>query len=286
MNFLPALRARNRSRECELLSINLGPFAVPLGSLFVLTGLAVATGAGHLAGRRQQVGIGNVLTDMLLVALLAARLVFVALWFDVYRAAPWSILDIRDGGFDVWSGVVAALLAAVWTGWRKPVLRRPLMIGLIAGVLVWAALSGTSRALDAATGQTLPSVNLKTLAGEPADISAMTRGKPSVVNLWASWCPPCRREMPVLAAAQKHETSVNFVFVNQGEDAAKAQRYLSQSQLSLSNVLLDTSTEFGRAAGSAGLPTTFFYDASGRLVDTHLGELSAATLASKLISLR
>lgn len=269
-----------------MLSVNVGPFAVPVGSLFVLTGLAVAAGVGHLAGRRQQVGIGNVLTDMLLVALLAARLVFVAFWFDVYRAAPWSILDIRDGGFDVWGGVVAALLAAVWAGWRKPALRRPLMIGLMAGGLVWAALSGTSRALDSATGKFLPTVNLKTLAGEPADIAAMAQGKPSVVNLWASWCPPCRREMPVLAAAQKQDTSVNFFFVNQGEDAAAAQRYLSQSQLSLSNVLLDTGTEFGRAAGSGGLPTTFFYDASGRLVDTHLGELSAATLASKLISLR
>ena len=284
MIFWPALRAQNK--EYELLSINLGPFAVPLGQLFVLTGLVVATGAGYLAGRRQQVGIGNVLMDMLLVAMLAARLVFVAIWFDVYRTAPWSILDIRDGGFHVWGGLVAALLVVAWAGWRKPALRQPLVIGLTAGVLVWAALTGTSRALDAATSQSLPSVSLKTLAGEPADIFAMTKGKPSVVNLWASWCPPCRREMPVLAAAQKQETGVNFVFVNQGEDAATAQRYLSQGSFSLSNVLLDAGTGFGRAAGSAGLPTTFFYDANGRLVDTHLGELSAATLASKLSRLR
>ena len=284
MIFWPALRGQNK--ECELLSINVGPLAVPLGQLFVLTGLVVATGAGHLAGRRQQIGIGNVLMDMLLVAMLAARLVFVANWFDVYRAAPWSILDIRDGGFNVWGGLVAALLVAIWTSWRKPALRQPLMIGLAAGVLVWAALSWTSRALDSATSQILSSVNLKTLAGESADISAMTKGKPSVINLWASWCPPCRREMPVLAAAQKQETGVNFVFVNQGEDAATAQRYLSQGSFNLSNVLLNTGAGFGRAAGSAGLPATFFYDAHGRLVDTHLGELSTATLASKLRRLR
>ena len=284
MIFWPALRARNRGYE--LLSINLGPLAVPLSQLFVLTGLVVATGVGHLAGRRQKIGIGNVLMDMLLVAMLAARVVFVVIWFDVYRTAPWSILDIRDGGFNVWGGLVAGLLVAAWAGWRKPALRQPLVIGLTAGVLAWAALSWTSRALDAATGQSLPSVNLKTLAGESADISAITKGKPSVVNLWASWCPPCRREMPVLAAAQKQETGVNFVFVNQGEDAATAQRYLSHGSFSLSNVLLDAGGGFARAAGSAGLPTTFFYDANGRLVDTHLGELSAATLASKLSRLR
>lgn len=269
-----------------MLSINLGPFAVQLSHLFVLAALLAATGVGHLVGRRQKVGIGNVLLDMLLVALLVARLVFVAIWFDLYRAAPWSILDLRDGGFNVWGGLLAALLVAVWSAWRRPALRRPLMIGLAAGVLVWAGLAGVTRALDAATNQNLPSVTLKTLAGEPADIAAMTRGKPAVVNLWATWCPPCRREMPVLAAAQKQETGVNFIFVNQGEDAATAQKYMTQGQLNLANVLLDSGTAFGPAVGSAGLPTTLFYDASGRLVDTHLGELSAASLASKLARLR
>ena len=107
-----------------------------------------------------------------------------------------------------------------------------------------------------------------------------------VVNLWASWCPPCRREMPVLAAAQQRETGVMFVFANQGEDAATAQRYLGDSALHLANVLLDSGTELGRTVGSTALPTTLFYDAGGRLVDTHLGELSAASLASKLNQLR
>ncbi|MDO8775926.1 MAG: TlpA family protein disulfide reductase, partial [Burkholderiaceae bacterium] len=52
------------------------------------------------------------------------------------------------------------------------------------------------------------------------------------------------------------------------------------------NVLLDPSTALGRAIGSTALPTTLFYDASGQLVDTQLGELSAASLASKLNRLR
>ncbi|MDP3863237.1 MAG: TlpA family protein disulfide reductase, partial [Rhodoferax sp.] len=64
------------------------------------------------------------------------------------------------------------------------------------------------------------------------------------------------------------------------------QRYLSTSQLNLVNVLLDPWKALGRAIGSTALPTTLFYDASGQLVDTHLGELSAASLASKLNRLR
>ena len=92
--------------------------------------------------------------------------------------------------------------------------------------------------------------------------------------------------MPVLAAAQQRETGVTFIFVSQGDDAAKVQRYLSSSQLNLSNVLLDSHSEMGHAIGSTALPTSLFYDADGHLVDSHVGALSMATLADKLVALR
>jgi len=246
----------------------------------------VATGVGHLVGRQQQIGIGNSLIDMLWAALLAARLVFIATWFELYRNAPWSMLDIRDGGFTPWAGLVAAAGVALWRGWRRPPLRQPLLWGVTAGLLAWGAMFGVMGALDKASQPGLPTVALTTLAGAPTQLAALAKGKPMVVNLWASWCPPCRREMPVLAAAQQQETQVTFVFANQGEDSAAALRYLSAGPLNLANVLLDPGTALGRAIGSTALPTTLFYDASGQLVDTHLGELSAASLASKLNRLR
>ena len=269
-----------------MLNVNLGPFALQVSHLLLLAALLVATGVGHLVGRQQQIGIGNSLIDMLWAALLAARLAFIATWFELYRNAPWSMLDIRDGGFTPWAGLVAASGVALWRGWRRPPLRQPLLWGVTAGVLAWGAMFGVMGALDKAAKPGLPTVALTTLAGEPTQLAAMAKGKPMVVNLWASWCPPCRREMPVLAAAQQQETQVTFVFANQGEDSAAALRYLSVGQLNLANVLLDPGTALGRAIGSTALPTTLFYDASGQLVDTHLGELSAASLASKLNRLR
>lgn len=266
-----------------MLSVNLGPFALPSGLLLLLAAGVVAAGVGRLVGRGQQTGMGNILTDMLIAAVLASRIAFVALWFDTYRSTPWSMLDIRDGGFTPWAGMAAALLVALWRGWRRPALRKPLALGLAAGALVWGALFGALRLMD---NTALPKVALTTLAGEPADLAALAAGKPMAVNLWASWCPPCRREMPVLAAAQQRETGVRFVFVNQGEDGTTAQRYLSAGRLDLANVLLDPGAALGREVGSGALPTTLFYDANGRLVDTHLGELSAASLASKLNRLR
>lgn len=267
-----------------MLTVNLGPLPVPITLLLLMGALFVAAGTGRLAGRGQQTGIGNILTDMLIAAVLVARIAFVVIWFDTYRGMPWwSMLDIRDGGFTPWAGMAAALLVAVWRGWRRAALRKPLALGLAAGALAWGAMFGAILMMD---NTALPKVSLTTLAGEPADLAALAAGKPMAVNLWASWCPPCRREMPVLAAAQKQETEVRFVFANQGEDGTTAQHYLDAARLDLANVLLDPGAGIGREVGSMALPTTLFYDAHGRLIDTHLGELSAASLASKLNQLR
>lgn len=267
-----------------MLTVNLGPFAISMSQLVLMMALLVALWVGYMVGRRQQTGgIGHILSDMLIVGLLAARIAFVAIWFDTYRNAPWSMLNIRDGGFTPWAGVAAALLVAIWCGWRRAALRKPLILGLAAGAIAWGGMFGALRMLERPI---LPTVSLATLAGEPADLAALVAGKPMVVNLWATWCPPCRREMPVLAAAQKQETGVSFVFANQGEYGATVQHYLTASRLDLANVLLDPGAHLGREVGSTGLPTTLFYDANGRMVDTHVGELSPASLASKLKRLR
>lgn len=268
-----------------MLTINLGPLPIPINLLLMAAALLIAAGVGHLAGRRTRTSISAVLIDMVLVALLAARIAFVAIWFEHYRHVPWSIFDIRDGGFTPWAGVVAGVLWLIWRGWQCAALRRPLTLGLLAGLLAWVMLTASGM-LGMASSSSLPTLALQTLAGESTNLSTLANGKPMVVNLWASWCPPCRKEMPVLALAQQQEMEVTFVFVNQGEDRTAAQRYLSGADLNLANVVLDTGTELGLAIGSTALPTTLFYDANGRLVDTHLGGLSAASLASKLSALR
>lgn len=266
-----------------MLSVNIGPFALSSSILLLLAAGLTAAGVSHWAGRPRQTGAIDTLSDMALAGVIVARITFVALWFDTYRIAPWSMLDIRDGGFTAWAGIAAALLVAAWRGWRRPALRKPLIVGLAAGALIWAALFGVLRMAEKPA---LPTGIVTTLADEPTTLAALADGKPMVVNLWASWCPPCRREMPVLDAAQQREAGVTFVFVNQGEDAAAAQRYLDTVQLDLANVLLDPGSGLGREVGSRALPTTLFYDVHGKLIDTHLGELSAASLASKLNQVR
>lgn len=225
------------------------------------------------------------MSDMLVIGLLAARLAFIAAWFELYRADLWQIIDIRDSGFTPWAGVVAGVFVALWQGQRQVALRKPLMAGLVAGAVVWGSITGALH-LSQPDKPMLPTVVLTSLTGQQVHLAGLANGQPLVVNLWASWCPPCRREMPVLAAAQQKQPGVRFVFANQGEEAAAALRYLDTSKLALSNVVLDPRAELGKAIGSRALPTTLFYDASGQLVGTHLGELSAASLASQLKKLR
>lgn len=273
-----------------MLTVNIGPFPVPVVQLTLVLALLTALAVGHWLRRNQaaggkSVGIGATLSDMLLIGIVAARVAFVAAWFELYQQELWRVIDIRDGGFTFWAGVLAAALVAVWQGARHAALRRPLLGGLLSGAVVWGALT-VALGLTQPVQSMRPAVALTTLTGERVTLAELANGQPLVLNLWASWCPPCRREMPVLAAAQQQAKDVRFVFANQGEDAAATLRYLAASQLALGHVVLDPEAALGQAIGSRALPTTLFYSASGQLVDSHLGELSAASLASQLKKLR
>ncbi|SDH59292.1 Thiol-disulfide isomerase or thioredoxin [Janthinobacterium sp. YR213] len=274
--------------KAPMLSLQIGPLALPTGLVLLFVFLCVAYGvAGWLRRYRQLPDAGPLVSDMLIAGLLAARLAFVLRWHEQYfsspSAAPWSIINIRDGGFMAPAGIAAALAIVAWRC-RRPAMaamRRPLAISVASGALAWGVLSaGLSLAYDKPAA--LPAVALRAIGGAPVTLAALAGGKPMVVNLWASWCPPCRREMPVLAAAQQARADIVFVYANQREDAAAASAFLDRSGVTLRNVVLDSEAALGKAAGSSALPTTLFYDAQGRLVDTHLGELSDASLASKL----
>jgi thiol-disulfide isomerase/thioredoxin len=258
-----------------MLSITIGPFALAVAHLLILASLALATLVGWLAGRRRGGNPESELFSLFIIGLLAARLGFVIAYWPQYRDAPLQALDIRDGGFLAWPGVIALLLAAVWQGWRHPAGRTALAAGLGSGLLFWLVAGFALERLE--QGSQLPALTLQNAAGETVRL-ADYQGRPLVVNLWATWCPPCRREMPVLQTAQRERDDVVFLFVNQQEDALTVNSFLTRQGLTLRNMLFDHDGELSRHVGSAALPTTLFYDAQGRRAGSHLGELSSASL--------
>ncbi|WP_227496454.1 TlpA disulfide reductase family protein [Massilia litorea] len=249
-----------------------------------LTALAVANLAAWAWQRRRGIDAGPALWRMTVWGFVAARAAFVFKHFDTYLAAPLSMLDIRDGGFVAFAGLLAACAAGFEQLRRQPALRRPLLGAALAGILVWA---GTGLAIQASqpASSPLPELAFRRLDGSAVRLAEF-KGKPVVLNLWATWCPPCRREMPAMAAAQAASPDVAFVFVNAGEEPDTVRRYLAAQGLSMPNLLLDGPRALAPAVGAAGYPTTLFYDRRGMLAGRHLGELSRAALDEQLSGLR
>lgn len=266
-----------------MLTLNVGPLALGVSHVLLLGSLLVATLVGWLSGRRNGCNPESQLFRMLMAGLLMARIAFVVMYAEFYRDAPWRVVDIRDGGFIAWPGVLAGLALGAWYLWRQARLRRPLGMAMSVGLALWLGGSVLLQALG--QGTRLPDLQVQDAQGRVVNLRDYA-GQPLVVNLWATWCPPCRREMPVLMQAQQRETGVTFLFVNQGEGAEQVVEFLAGQQLVLDNLLLDGSTQLGSLVGSRALPTTLFYDAAGRQVGSHLGELSRASLEQALERLR
>jgi thiol-disulfide isomerase/thioredoxin len=221
---------------------------------------------------------------MLVVGVLTGRLAFVWEWKASYVADPLTILDIRDGGWNAAAGVAAACLYGLYTVRRRGQPRRPVVGAVLSTGLLWIA-GTTALILWPRDSMPLPPLSLLSTDGAPVALSSFT-GKPTVINLWATWCPPCRREMPVLQQAQAANADINFVFVNQGETPESVSRYLREQELPLHNVLIDAHLEVGKSLGQRALPTTLFFDARGQLMSSRIGELSHATLTQRLADLR
>jgi thiol-disulfide isomerase/thioredoxin/uncharacterized membrane protein YeaQ/YmgE (transglycosylase-associated protein family) len=270
--------------EPAMLSLSIGPFAISADRLALLIAFLVALFAGWVSSRRAGRNPESALFITLLLGLIGARLGFVLRYADEYLSQPVQILDIRDGGFWWVSGLLTGLACALFFGLRQPALRRPLTIGLVSGALFWAATALPLQLLHKTT-EALPPLSFNTLSGETVSLQQFS-GQPIVINIWASWCPPCVREMPVLAEAQRSLPDVHFLFANLGEDAQSVKGFLQQLNIELDNVLLDQQNQLGAHYGSRALPTTLFIDTQGRLQDSHLGELSAASLRDKLTVIR
>ena len=260
-------------------ALQLGPLALPTSPLLWLGALLLSSAlASRLAGPHARAA-----SDALWLAALAgfgvARAAFVVGAADAYMASPWSMFDLRDGGWSPWAGAAAALAVLGWKAWRAAPLRRALGAATVAGAACWAA---SSTLLGVHQSLPLPELALQSSDGRSAELHALVQGQPAVINLWASWCAPCRAELPAFAAAQQRAPGVRFLFVNQGEDAARVQRFLAAQPFALDGVWLDHRSQLGPAIGSTGLPTTLFVDAQGRIVERHFGMLSAASLAARL----
>jgi len=264
---------------------SVGPFSI---HVIVLAGCALLAWLVARFWPVRQAGYqpraaASIVVDAVLAGLVGARLAFVAMHWRDYAGQLWSMLALGDGGFMWQAGLIcAALVALLMTRRRRPC-RGPVLVALALGALVWVGASAVQQQ-HVRSGPGLDSVAALTVAGERADLRS-TRGQPVVVNLWASWCAPCRRELPAFVQAQQTMPGVTFAMLNQGETAEEVNAFLHSQGLELANVYRDPDSATMHAFNAQVLPTTLFFDRQGRLLDIHVGELTLASLRARLRAL-
>lgn len=258
-----------------MLSVNIGPLAMASSHLILLVSLFLATLAGWWTGRHRQRNPEKHLFNLLLLGLVVARLAFVLVYFEHFKGNFWQIIDIRDGGFLIWPGIGAALLAGAWLAWRDLTLRLPLGAALAVGLIFWGVSSYMLHALQ--QGTQLPEMTLLDVEGEQVALQDLN-GRPLVINLWATWCPPCRREMPMMTDLAAAMPEVDFIFANQGEDADRISAFLTAANLPRRDMLRDPGSHLTDRLGAVGMPSTLIFNADGALIRAHTGEISRAAL--------
>ena len=110
-------------------------------------------------------------------------------------------------------------------------------------------------------------------------------GTPILVNFWATWCPPCLEEMPLIQAyAHQYEGDLVVLAINAGEGSDIVQEFVTEHELDLL-ILLDPAGDAVKQFRVYGFPTSMFFDADGILQSTHLGELDEALLIANLLKI-
>jgi thiol-disulfide isomerase/thioredoxin len=262
-------------------ALSLGPFVFAGDRLAAVLGIGAFLLMTALLDRRVVPGLGRAAWWALLAGLLGARLGHVAQHWESFSLEPLRIIAFWQGGFSAAPGLVLASAAGALAirSWRSAA---ALVAAAAVGLLFWAGIGELS---GATLGKGAPTVALEQLDGPPLAISDL-RGRPAVVNLWATWCPPCRREMPLLANNAATNDKVAFVFVNQAEGPERIRAYLAGEGLSLTHVLLDPALQVQRHYGAAGIPLTLFLRADGTLADLHVGEISPELLQAGIDAVR
>ncbi len=132
---------------------------------------------------------------------------------------------------------------------------------------------------------TTPDFTLVQLKGDPLTLSSF-RGKPVLINFWATWCPPCRRELPALQAAYTaYQGKIGFIAVNVKEDAATVAALVDELGLTFP-IALDPDGQVSDVAYEVrGIPTTIFVDAFGVVAARHVGPLDETTIENYLAPL-
>lgn len=134
-------------------------------------------------------------------------------------------------------------------------------------------------------GREAPPFTLRTLEDGSAFSLAQLKGKPAVVNFWATWCEPCKVEHGVLTSAARRHEDVQFVGIVYDDEKPHIEAFLDTYGRGYP-VLIDDGGKAAIAYGVTGIPETFFLDAEGKVVSKYMGPIDTQTLEARIAELQ
>jgi cytochrome oxidase Cu insertion factor (SCO1/SenC/PrrC family) len=132
-------------------------------------------------------------------------------------------------------------------------------------------------------GARAPGFTLTSTDGSQVSLAGLA-GKPVVINFWASYCPPCRAEMPLLQKRAGPQTGFQLILVNEGDSRQAATKFLDSLGIH-QPALLDSDLSVGHDYGAIALPTTVFIHPDGTYAGRNIGQLDDRLLAALLATL-
>jgi len=150
------------------------------------------------------------------------------------------------------------------------ILMLALIVILVLGLLMMGC-SSRSEPKVAQVGGIAPDFKLQSLDGQSVSLSDF-KGKPVLINFWASWCGPCAYEMPYLQEVHEgwSEKGVVLLAINVGESSSTVEKFMQKHNLSFS-ALLDTKKVVTQRYNIVAFPTTFFIDKDGVIREKIIG---------------
>lgn len=140
-----------------------------------------------------------------------------------------------------------------------------------------------AQAAHVQVGQPAPAFALKDVDGKPVSLSQF-RGKPVLINAFATWCPPCKEELPgIVAAYPQYKDKVVFLGVDEQEDVELVKPFLRRFSITY-QVALDPGTVADRY-DIASLPESFFIDRNGNVIKMYRGFMTPAVLKDNLAAI-
>lgn len=147
-------------------------------------------------------------------------------------------------------------------------------VGVVAALaLIFAFTSGTDETVDAGIDDELAALGFLATDGSTSNLSEF-RGEPLVVNFFASWCAPCRAELPDLEAVhQARQEQVTFLGINHDLDESTWRSFVDETEITFQTVF-QPDTEIFTALDAKGMPSTAFVSADGEVLHLHTGLLT------------